>query len=41
MEQAITPKMLENINMKGQTMIRKKIFYAVKIHRKAMKLVYI
>ncbi|XP_070152590.1 odorant receptor 4-like [Polyergus mexicanus] len=37
MEQAMTTKMLENINMKNRSMICKKIFYAVEIHCKAMK----
>jgi len=40
MEQAMSTKMLENINLtKNQTMIYKKIYYAVEMHRKAMKLV--
>ncbi|XP_025270098.1 uncharacterized protein LOC109610618 [Camponotus floridanus] len=38
MEQIMSTKMLENINLtKNQTMIYKKIYYAVEIHRKAMK----
>ncbi|XP_029666066.1 odorant receptor 4-like [Formica exsecta] len=36
-EQAMSTKMIENINLKNQIMINKKIFYAVEIHRKAMK----
>lgn len=40
MEQAMSTKMLKNINLtKNQTMIYKKIYYAVEMHRKAMKLV--
>ncbi|XP_070152573.1 odorant receptor 22c-like isoform X2 [Polyergus mexicanus] len=38
-EQAMSTKMLKNINLKNQTMINKKIFYAVEIHRKAMKFI--
>ncbi|XP_029666074.1 uncharacterized protein LOC115237271 [Formica exsecta] len=38
-EQAMSTKMLENINLKNQIMIYKKIFYAVEIHRKAMKFI--
>ncbi|XP_019885687.2 odorant receptor 4-like [Camponotus floridanus] len=37
MEQAMTTKMLQNINLENQTTICKKIFYAVEIHRKTMK----
>ncbi|KAL6425003.1 hypothetical protein ACFW04_009367 [Cataglyphis niger] len=40
-EQIMTTKMSKNINLKNQTMIyNKKIFYAVEIHYKIMKLVY-
>jgi len=39
-EQAMSTKMLENINLKTMIIIYKKIFYAVDIHRNAMKLVY-
>jgi len=39
MKQAISTKMLENINIKNQTLIHEKIFYAVEIHRRTMKLV--
>lgn len=38
-EEAMTPKMLENINTKNRAIIYQKIFYAVEIHCKAMKLV--
>ncbi|XP_050460090.1 odorant receptor 4-like [Cataglyphis hispanica] len=36
-EEAMSTKMLKNINLKNQTMIYKKIFYAVEIHRKTIK----
>ncbi|XP_029666067.1 uncharacterized protein LOC115237265 [Formica exsecta] len=37
MEQIMTIKMLQDINLKNRTMICNKIFYAVEIHRKAIK----
>ncbi|KAL6425015.1 hypothetical protein ACFW04_009373 [Cataglyphis niger] len=37
MEQAMSTKILENINLNNKTTICNKIFYAVEIHRKAMK----
>ncbi|XP_029666065.1 uncharacterized protein LOC115237262 [Formica exsecta] len=37
MEQIMTIKMLQNTNLKNRIMICNKIFYAVKIHRKALK----
>lgn len=40
MENAITTKVLQNINLLNQIMIYKKIIDAVEIHRKAIKLVY-
>jgi len=38
-ENAMTTKILDNINLENQTIIYKKIIDAVEIHRKAIKLV--
>ncbi|XP_029666063.1 odorant receptor 22c-like [Formica exsecta] len=38
-EQAMRTKILENINLNNRNMICKKIFYAIEIHRKAMKFI--
>ncbi|XP_070152577.1 uncharacterized protein [Polyergus mexicanus] len=41
MEQIMNIKMLKNVNLKERTMIyNKKIFYAVQIHRKTIKLIF-